>query len=135
MSRRKKQDPKPKPPVSKAQHDQALAEETTEKFTCAWETSSDLAFTCASRLQDLHTDHLYGKLARDIWQTVQEPGAQPLVAILVDFVAEAERHRVALEELARRLAPLVTHDDFHIHLDPKEDYLDLVRQRILGKPA
>jgi ABC-type transporter Mla subunit MlaD len=112
-------------------------QDTAGRFTCALETSRDLAHACERRLEDLQVDLIYYALARDIWRD-QAPRTASLAAILSDFVAEVERHQRALEDLAQRLAPLAADEDFHVHLDPPDSYRDLyspLRKRKARQPS
>ena len=129
MSRRKKQPhglkKRPSRPLTEAQKDQALIDETTRIFSCFTEITHDFLHQCANAAQDVASDIDYNRLAIQMW--TGGPGrASDLVEVLTDFLALRERHQTALASLRPRLAALLS-TPAHDHLDDVDRWRDLIR--------
>lgn len=114
-----------------ADQDEALIRDTAGVFTCATETAHDFAWQCKDRLEEITTELVFNDLAHEIWAT--QPACAPdLTDALAAFAAERRRHQHALTQLHERLTALAADDGTspHLHLDPVEQYCDLVRARL-----
>lgn len=115
---------------NKRQQREDLIQDTTAVITCLTEATGDFLGQCQDRLEALLFDLPIAKLARQIWNG--QPGkAEQFTPIIDDLVAEYERSNQVLEAIESRLAALaqsLLSDEQHHHLNPPEDYRDLVRK-------
>lgn len=105
-----------------------FVEDTVGRFTCSTEIAGDFAFHCHDRADELDDDLVLARLAHEIWHDKPQV---PLALALADLAAEEQRHRDALAELARRFDSLAGEQSHH-HLDPRDAYRPLVRERLLS---
>lgn len=112
-----------------AQRRDDVVHDTAARFTCAAETADDFAYQCEHALEEMEINLLFNRLALEIWN--QRPhGAEQLVAALEELLAERLRHRDTLQQLRQRLQSLADDPALHIHLEPVDDYRELVRSRV-----
>lgn len=106
-----------------------VATDTAAIFTCSTEVVSDFARQCERIREDVECDLLYNRIAHEIWD--KRPGAAADIAdALADFAAERQRHLESIDKLSARFAALARDDSFHEHLDPVEQYRELVEMRL-----
>jgi len=138
MARKRK--PLPRKHDQRRRHEQREAEQqnnvvqdTAARFTCAAETADDFAYQCTHAQEELDLDLLVQRLALEIWR--EHPDRAPaLLEALEELLAERLRHRESLERLGQRLQTLADDPAFHIHLEPRDKYRNLVRSRLFPPP-
>lgn len=114
----------------------ALVRDTAATFTCSADIVGDFAYQCESRRDQVECDLAFNRLALEMWH--DRPGWTDLANALEAFAAERQRHLDALTELGTRFASIAadpSRAEQHEHLDPVEDYHELVRSRILPDRA
>ena len=104
-----------------------FVEDTVGRFTCSTETAGDFAFHCHERAEELDAHLVLARLAHEIWNDKPQVA---LAAALADLASEEQRHRDALAELGRRFDSLADEQSHH-HLDPRDAYRPLIRERLL----
>jgi hypothetical protein len=135
MSRKKKSSsgrrpPKPKAhrPLTEAEQDEALVEDTAAVFSCSHEIAQDFLAQCRRDLDELDTGIVFGGLAEVLWRG-RAADAPELVAVLRDYLELRKHHHAALEAVEKRLALLVDKHE-HMHIDPIEDVRAVVREHL-----
>lgn len=103
------------------------------QFTCLGAVAHDFAGQCSESLVDLEFDVASTELALEFWAE-RPAGAEHVVALLTELVAERRRHRDATAALAERLAAVAAAADQdhaeHVHLEPIEAYRTRIRKRL-----
>jgi hypothetical protein len=116
-----------------AQQQNNVVQDTAARFTCAAETADDFAYQCTHAQEELDLDLLVHHLALEIWR--EHPDRAPaLLEALEELLAERLRYRQMLERIGQRLQTLADDPAFHIHLEPRETYRELVRSRLFPQP-
>lgn len=122
----------PKPKTAAQKHEDAIRD-TAAVFTCAHEMAEDCATECERRLGEIDLDLDYRRVAHDIW--VGRTGrVEPLIAAMAELIAENQRHQKVMTGLFERFEALGKLDDFHVHIDTPDKYLDIVRT-LFGEPS
>jgi hypothetical protein len=112
-----------------------VVQDTAAVFTCSTEIADDFAAQCESRREELEIDLAFNQVACEIWAG-RLGRSQDLADALSALAAERQRHLDAIAELGRRLAALAADEALaHQHLDPVEEYRELVRQRLFPDPS
>ena len=138
MSRREKKKPsKAEREARRLRKDAAqeldkIVRDTAAVFRSSFETGRDCAAECHNRRTDLLADLDYRRLPYEIWR--ERPGAENLVSIMGDVIAENERHLAAIERLCRRIDDLAESGTWHETLSPDVVPEDLVRRRLFSDP-
>lgn len=109
-----------------------IVRDTAAVFRSSFETGRDCAAECHNRRTDLLADLDYRRLPYEIWRG--RPGAEDLVSIMADVIAENERHLAAIERLCLRIDDLTENGTWHETLDPDLVPDDLVRRRLFSDP-
>lgn len=107
----------------------AAVEDTTSRFTCTTGVARDFADQCEQRVEDVEFDLVCTRLALEMWSPVPSVTARPVVELLHEVLAERERHHEALMQLGQRLDEYAQRD-IHEHLEPMEQYAELVFKRL-----
>jgi hypothetical protein len=112
----------------------AAVEDTTSRFTCTTGVAKDFADQCEQRIEDLEFDLVCTRLALEMWNPVTSVTARPVVELLREVLAERERHHHALMQLGQRLDEYAQRG-IHEHLEPMEQYAELVFKRLFEPPS
>ena len=137
MSRREKKKPSRAEREARKQRRDAteldkIVRDTAAVFRSSFETGRDCAAECHNRRTDLLADLDYRRLPYEIWRG--RPGADDLVSIMADVIAENERHLAAIERLCVRIDNLTENGTWHETLAPELVPDDLVRRRLFSDP-
>jgi NAD(P)H-hydrate repair Nnr-like enzyme with NAD(P)H-hydrate dehydratase domain len=135
MKHRKKGEEKQK--ISRDQRDRELENNVVEHsaavLTCATEAADEFVTICDRSLENLEEDLVYLRLALEIW--AQRPElAQPLRHSLEELLLILTNHDKAIRRLKPELKRLAADPAPHVHLDPVEQYRQLVRERLFTFP-
>src|SRR5438477_67643 len=104
---------------------------TTAILTCSRDLAHELDAQCELRDDDVEFDLGYAQLALEIWRPHATEGARALVEVLIELIAELQRHQRAVGALRDRLAELELRDS-HEHLEPAEHFAELVYRRLFA---
>lgn len=116
-----------------SQRQNDVVQHSVATLTCAVETAGDFAYLCTHAQEEIEIDLPFLRLALEIWR--EHPQAPPaLIAALEALLAEQLRHQEVLHPIRQRLEALAADPSLHIHLDPRDAYRDLVRNRLFPTP-
>lgn len=111
----------------------SAVEDTASRFTCTTGVAQDFADQCEQRIEDIEFDLVCTRLALEMWSSVPSETARPVVELLREVLAERERHQQALIRLGERLDECAQRG-IHEHLEPMEQYAELVYKRLFEPP-
>jgi hypothetical protein len=115
-----------------AQELDKIVRDTAAVFRSSFETGRDCAAECHNRRDDLCADLNYRRLPYEIWRA--RPGAEELVSIMADVIAENERHLAAIERLCLRVDDLTDNGTWHETLSTDMVPDELIRRRLFSDP-
>lgn len=137
MSRREKRKPSKAEREARrlrrdAQELDKIVRDTAAVFRSSFETGRDCAAECHQRRDDLRANLNYRRLPYETWRG--RPGAEELVSIMADLIAENERHLAAIDRLCHRIDDLTENGTWHETLGPDLVPDELVRCRLFSDP-
>jgi hypothetical protein len=111
------------------QRDENVIEHSAAVLSCATEAADEIAGVCDHLLEELAVELPYLRLALEIWKEHPEL-AQPLQSVLVELQDASVAYNELLHKAGQQLQRLAADPAPHIHLEPRDRYRRLVRERL-----
>lgn len=122
-----------RPTKSDQQLENDVVEHSAAVLSCATEAADGFVGVFERSLENLDGDLAYLRLALEIWAGHPEL-AQPLRDSLEELLQALTVHDKSLKDIKQKLERLAADPDPHVHLDPVEQYHQLVRERLFAQP-